>query len=228
MRDPGRRARTGRIIVCGKRGCRCLWRKQRPPRRHAPCRIGTRQRRQRPSHVGARCARTSGWPKPVPSWRRSPDPPAATGGGRTGWPRSWGSTGSPFGWRHRPLTPTLTVAARSSARRRTWTIRAWNEACRLRDSKGLRDLAVLLGRPGEDVHVQELARATGLASHSEQPLLDARARREIGQRLADLDVEIDQARPTTTMVGPNGLLSNRRQSSTWWGRRRASEARTAG
>src|SRR5262249_33536541 len=43
-----------------------------------------------------------------------------------------------------------------------WTLRYAGRTVRLRDSKGLRDLAVLLTRPDQQTHVGELTRAAGL------------------------------------------------------------------
>ena len=43
-----------------------------------------------------------------------------------------------------------------------WTLRYAGRTVRMRDSKGLRDLAVLVTRPGEQTHVSELVGASGL------------------------------------------------------------------
>jgi hypothetical protein len=66
------------------------------------------------------------------------------------------------------------------------------------DSKGIRDLAVLLARPGEPVPALELVEAAGgppaaAAGGSLGPVLDATARRAYQQRLADLEEELAEA-----------------------------------
>ena len=66
------------------------------------------------------------------------------------------------------------------------------------DSKGIRDLAVLLARPGEPVPALELVEAAdGLpaaaAGGSLGPVLDATARRAYQQRLADLESDLAEA-----------------------------------
>ncbi|HEX6933673.1 MAG TPA: hypothetical protein VF162_16115, partial [Streptosporangiaceae bacterium] len=66
------------------------------------------------------------------------------------------------------------------------------------DSKGIRDLAVLLARPGEPVPALELVEAAGgppaaAAGGSLGPVLDATARRAYQQRLADLEEELTEA-----------------------------------
>jgi hypothetical protein len=70
----------------------------------------------------------------------------------------------------------------------------------MRDSKGMRDLAVLLARPGREVHALDLVRLTeGTAGERTTPqsglrdVLDDRAREAYRQRLATLDAAIDEA-----------------------------------
>jgi len=77
-----------------------------------------------------------------------------------------------------------------------WAIRWGGTVARVKDSKGLRHLAVLLGRPGTEVHCLELAGAPGRrapVSADAAPLLDDRARAEYRQRLADLASDLDEA-----------------------------------
>ncbi|MDQ4038006.1 MAG: AAA family ATPase [Actinomycetota bacterium] len=73
-----------------------------------------------------------------------------------------------------------------------WRIRHRTSSAHLRDLKGLADLAVLLARPGTDVHVLELA---GAGSHEQDsgPLLDATARTAYRRRLDELDEELATA-----------------------------------
>jgi hypothetical protein len=66
------------------------------------------------------------------------------------------------------------------------------------DCKGIRDLAVLLSRPGQPVPALELVEAAGgppaaAAGGSLGPVLDATARRAYQQRLADLEGELAEA-----------------------------------
>lgn len=73
-----------------------------------------------------------------------------------------------------------------------WTIAFVGNESHLPDSKGLRDLAVLLARPGEAVHVVELH--TGRAPQvGADAVLDDRAKTAYRRRLADLESSIDQA-----------------------------------
>jgi hypothetical protein len=66
------------------------------------------------------------------------------------------------------------------------------------DSKGIRDLAVLLARPGQPVPALELVEAAGgppaaAAGGSLGPVLDATARHAYKQRLADLEDDLAEA-----------------------------------
>lgn len=77
----------------------------------------------------------------------------------------------------------------------TWSLRYDGRAVRVPDSKGLRDLAVLLAVPGRDVYVGDLlGREVGrVVVAGADPVLDARARAEYRARLGTLDTEIDEA-----------------------------------
>jgi len=79
---------------------------------------------------------------------------------------------------------------------RLWELRWHGRTAHVPDSKGIRDLAVLLSRPDEDVPALELAGAApGLhASESGAATLDARAASEYRRRLSHLEEEIDEAR----------------------------------
>lgn len=93
-----------------------------------------------------------------------------------------------------------------------WTIAYEGAECRLRDARGLWYLAILLERPGSEVHAAELVSAVlgapGNASKPHDgdlpdaprrslgdvgPKIDARAARSYQQRLADLRDEIGEA-----------------------------------
>jgi hypothetical protein len=81
-----------------------------------------------------------------------------------------------------------------------WTVAYAGVTFRLRDVKGLRYLAFLLGAPGRDVHALELASAVaGLNGGTVEPstadtLLDAHARDAYRRRLIDLGDDLEQAR----------------------------------
>jgi hypothetical protein len=81
-----------------------------------------------------------------------------------------------------------------------WTLAYAGREVRMRDAKGLRDLAVLLGSPGRPVHAAELV--AGAAGDAAAPaglrlgadeVLDDRARSEIRARLLDLEAEVEEA-----------------------------------
>lgn len=74
-----------------------------------------------------------------------------------------------------------------------WWVRHRAASAHLRDRKGLADLAVLLARPGVDVHVLELA-AAGPHDRDGGPLLDATARAAYRRRLTELDDDLAAAR----------------------------------
>jgi hypothetical protein len=91
-----------------------------------------------------------------------------------------------------------------------WTLAYQGELARLRDVKGLGYLACLLGRPGQEVHVLELAGAVaGLVPErrgaapagltvsrleAADPPLDAQARDAYRRRLAELEEDLEEAR----------------------------------
>jgi tetratricopeptide (TPR) repeat protein len=73
-----------------------------------------------------------------------------------------------------------------------WTITFRGTESHLPDSKGLRDLAVLLVRPGESVHAVELHTGRPPQTGADE-VLDDRAKAAYRRRLADLESDIDQA-----------------------------------
>ncbi len=87
-----------------------------------------------------------------------------------------------------------------------WEISLGKSAARLKDSKGLRYLQILLGSPDREIHVLDLASQPGGrqdASHSEAGLslgntdagevIDVTARRAYRQRIIDLQEDLDEA-----------------------------------
>jgi len=105
--------------------------------------------------------------------------------------------------------------ARTEFRREgdVWSIEFAGRAARLKDSKGLRNIAHLLGRPGVEVHCSELVAAADRVVAGRSPsdrelaeaglsvgsggdageVLDARAREEYRARLVDLRAELEDA-----------------------------------
>jgi hypothetical protein len=73
-----------------------------------------------------------------------------------------------------------------------WTLTFDGVTAHLPDSKGLRDLATLLGVPGEPVHAVQLLGGR-VATGGADPVLDDQARAAYRARLAELDAELDQA-----------------------------------
>jgi hypothetical protein len=80
-----------------------------------------------------------------------------------------------------------------------WTLGFAGKEVRLKDAKGLRDIAVLLGAPGRPVSVGALLgtvageEAAGEAALGADPVLDDRARAEYRARLRDLEEELAEA-----------------------------------
>jgi hypothetical protein len=74
-----------------------------------------------------------------------------------------------------------------------WNIAYRDRSVRLRDAKGLHDLAALLAHPGENIHVLDLAGSALRGSDSASPVLDAQARAEFRRRITDLDEDLAEA-----------------------------------
>ena len=79
-----------------------------------------------------------------------------------------------------------------------WQLEFRGRATTVLDSKGMRDLALLLVRPGQEVHVLDLVEGSGGPSRAEAgtdtgPMIDAAARSAYRRRLVDLEEEIDEA-----------------------------------
>jgi hypothetical protein len=99
-----------------------------------------------------------------------------------------------------------------------WTLTYAGRVVRLKDAKGLRDIACLLGSPGRGLHVADLIAASagelrdprsesfskmsrealneiGLSTSSggSEPILDAQARKEYRARLGELHQELEEA-----------------------------------
>jgi tetratricopeptide (TPR) repeat protein len=78
-----------------------------------------------------------------------------------------------------------------------WTLRYAGRTVRLRDSKGLRDLAVLLARPGEQTHVGELTGAAGFPGSDAGLVADRRALAAYRQQLRRIGAELASAEAGT-------------------------------
>jgi hypothetical protein len=96
----------------------------------------------------------------------------------------------------------------------SWAVTFCGETVRLKDTKGMSDIAHLLARPYDLVAAIDLvARAEGGALPSPEgadELLDARARAEYRERLRVLEAELDRAEPgpgATTLLEERDLLA---------------------
>ncbi len=75
-----------------------------------------------------------------------------------------------------------------------WTVEGEGATCRMRDSVGMRMLALLVGCPGRELHALELA--AGGAPHAREsaaPVLDQAARLAYRARLRELQADLEQA-----------------------------------
>jgi predicted ATPase len=90
-------------------------------------------------------------------------------------------------------------AARFRREGEFWTVAYAGETLRLRDVKGLRYLAFLLGSPGKEIHVLELAQAVEgvsgrVAPGPPEPVLDVQAKESYRRRLQELSEDLQEAR----------------------------------
>jgi hypothetical protein len=114
-----------------------------------------------------------------------------------------------------PPAPAPAPAVEGNVFRRTgeyWTLAYGGRTLNVKDSKGMRSLHTLLGRPGFEVHVAELAlgearsgESVGARAAAEAdlhdhrfsdlgPVLDAKAKAAYGRRLEDLRDQVEEAR----------------------------------
>jgi hypothetical protein len=109
---------------------------------------------------------------------------------------------------HPPIDPERSVNrfVREGA---TWLVIYDGASARIRDSKGMRDLAVLLARPGHEVHVLDLiAAADGVPDGEVRrpsqgdlgPNVDAAARSTYEQRIRDLTELLEEAEATNDLA----------------------------
>jgi hypothetical protein len=106
-----------------------------------------------------------------------------------------GAVAARVGRAMQPAAAAATGAALAVFRREgeLWEVGFSGRSARVRDAKGLHDLAVLLARPGVDVHVLDLASPQAPPSGPREPALDARARAEYRRRLVEIDEERAEA-----------------------------------
>jgi hypothetical protein len=81
----------------------------------------------------------------------------------------------------------------------TWAVTFAGRTRRLRDSKGLRDVAALLAQPEQEIHCLQLVGGADVGS-SLGPALDQQARRAYERRIRDLQDDIDDARAANDLV----------------------------
>jgi hypothetical protein len=78
-----------------------------------------------------------------------------------------------------------------------WTLAYGGVTVQVKDAKGLRDLAALISRPGEMLHVRELLGAADgrptVAAPGADAVLDRRAVAEYRRRLRELEEEVEEA-----------------------------------
>jgi hypothetical protein len=101
--------------------------------------------------------------------------------------------------RLRPIAGTRSVQSASSGslvrEGDTWAVTFDEATVRVKHAKGIADLAVLLARPGQDVHVRVLEGVDHVGPDSPgDPVLDEAAVGQYRQRLVDLERELDEAR----------------------------------
>ncbi|MGE0140302.1 MAG: hypothetical protein AB7R77_21015, partial [Ilumatobacteraceae bacterium] len=92
-----------------------------------------------------------------------------------------------------------------------WELSFLDRTVQLPEARGLRDLAHLLGHPGEAVSALELAGDTGRSIARGAPALDERARREIRERLRQLDA--DEADAEASGDGERAALAREQRQS---------------
>jgi len=75
-----------------------------------------------------------------------------------------------------------------------WLVRGLGTTCRMKESKGMEYLSLLLAQPGREVHVLDLASSGDHVDPGDAgEILDARARAEYQARLAELYAELAEA-----------------------------------
>ena len=89
-----------------------------------------------------------------------------------------------------------------------WLLTMGGRTTRLRPSKGLAQLAVLLANPGQQISAIELAGGVPVPTASD-PVLDESAKRAYRQRLAELDAALEGAAARGDAAAASGLEAER-------------------
>jgi tetratricopeptide (TPR) repeat protein len=107
---------------------------------------------------------------------------------------------------HPPATAAALVRERD-----LWRIEFAGTTARVRDSKGMRDIARLLARPGDPVAAVELVTADGqaLVQAASGPPIDATALAAYRHRLSQIERELDTADATGDAAESSALLAER-------------------
>ena len=108
----------------------------------------------------------------------------------------------------------LSEAAELRRDGRVWHVAFRGRRATVPHSKGLTDLAVLVARPGREVHVLDLVESGGGPARAEAgrdtgPVLDHRARAAYGARLTELEEEVEAA-TSDADLGRVSLLTEER------------------
>jgi hypothetical protein len=118
--------------------------------------------------------------------------------------------------RSRPQPASRAEPASAEFRRdgRVWHVTWRGDAATIPDSKGMRDLAALLSKPGREIAAVDLVEAAAgqpvAAGADTGPQLDSRARDAYRRRLADLEEEVAEAEANAD-AGRMAVLSEERE-----------------
>jgi class 3 adenylate cyclase/tetratricopeptide (TPR) repeat protein len=93
-----------------------------------------------------------------------------------------------------------------------WMVRYGSDECRVKDTKGVRDLAVLVAAPNREVPAAELmAQGMAVDAGGADAVLDERARRQFQERLAELDADLADAEAANDL-GRIGTIKGERDA----------------
>ncbi len=104
-----------------------------------------------------------------------------------------------------------------------WTLGFAGRTVRMKDAKGLRDIAALLGVAGQPLHAAALVAVSGSGDSAlaglrlgADQVLDERARRQFRARLADLERRSTRPSAGPTLSAPSGLVTSGTCCCTSW------------
>jgi uncharacterized membrane protein YccC len=92
-----------------------------------------------------------------------------------------------------------------------WEISSGGRGARFADTKGLHDLAMLLARPRQHLHVLDLVGSTATAGDALGPVLDTTARRSYEARIRELTDDIEEAEANNDIARVERLDDEREQ-----------------